>query len=103
MFYNFILEVFKSKNIINEIGQSLNTYTYDYSIRCDIQPSTKQILLKTFGSDVNSIYTVFADEDLEVGTIVKYKNDTFKINAKVDWIDYKIYSIEDCEVVFDDC
>ena len=102
MFYNFTLRIFKSKNTINEIGQSLNTYSYDRSIKCDIQPSTKHIISKTFGEDIDSIYTVFADDDLEVGTIVKYKNDVFRINAKVDWIDYKIYSIENCEVVINE-
>lgn len=103
MFYNFTLRIFKNKNTINEIGQSLNTYSYDYNIKCDIQPSTKQIISKTFGEDIDSVYTIFADEDLDVGTIVKYKNDVFRINAKVDWIDYKIYSIENCEVVINEC
>ena len=102
MFYDFILEIFKRKDSINEIGQSLNTYSYDRSIKCDIQPSTKQIISKTFGEDIDSVYTIFADDDLDVGTIVKYNNDTFRINAKVDWIDYKIYSIEDCEVVINE-
>lgn len=102
MFYDFTLEIYKEMQEINEIGQNLSSYDFDYSIMCDIQPSTEQLLYKTFGRDIESTYTVYCDENLKVGSIVKYDGNTYMINQKIDWIDYRIYSIIDCEVSTND-
>lgn len=97
MFYKFIVGVYKETQEINDIGQCLSSYTYNYDIKCDVQPSSEQLLYKTFGKDVESNLIIYCDEDIEVGTIVKFNNNFYMINNKIDWIDYRIYSIVDCE------
>ena len=82
----------------NELGQSITTYKKSNEFMCDIQPSTSQIVKKTFGKDIESIYTMFADEDLEEGSYVLFNAKTYVINSKIDWIDYKIYSLTGCDI-----
>lgn len=102
MFYDFLIQVYKETSEINKIGQHLTSYVFDYEIQCDVQPSTEQLLYKTFGKDVESTFTVFCDEDIKVGTIVKFNGKVYKINQKIDWISYRIYSIVDSEVTLND-
>lgn len=98
MFYDFILDIMKCTTIENEIGQDIKTYTIDKSIKCDIQPSNEYILKKTFGNDIESLFIVFCDANIDVGTIVKFNDSCYEINRKVDWIEYKIYSLKGCDV-----
>lgn len=98
MFYDFVIDVMKFTTIENEIGQDVKTYEIDKSINCDVQPSNQYILKKTFGDDIESLFIVFCDYDLEVGTVVKFNNNYYEINSKVDWIEYKIYSIKGSDV-----
>lgn len=93
MFYNKILSVYSETEIKNEIGQIIKSYQFLNDINCDIQPSTVNIIQKTFGQDIESLFIVFCNEDLKLGTVVKFNNIVCKINNKIDWIDYKIYSI----------
>lgn len=98
MFYDFIIDIMKFTIIENEIGQDIKTYTIDESIECDVQPSNQYILKKTFGDGIESLFIVFCDYDLKVGTVVRFSNNYYEINGKVDWVDYKIYSLKGCDV-----
>lgn len=94
MFYDFTIEVMKLEEIKNELGQRVKTPILDYSISCDVQPSTQKLIRDTFGDSIESVFTVYADEDFDIGTILKYLGRYYEINGKLDWVDYKIYSLK---------
>lgn len=94
MFYNFDLNIYNEVTTTNELYVTSTEYILDKNIKCDIQPSSQTILKKTFGELIESLYLIFADEDLELGTVVEFKGCKYRINQKVDWIDYFIYSVE---------
>ena len=98
MFYTSRIDIYKETFNKNEIGQSIKSYEFLKNIKCDIQPSTVNIIKKTFGEDIESLFTVFSNEDMSVGTVVRFNNNTYRINKKIDWIDYKVYSIIGCDV-----
>lgn len=99
MFYDFIVnKVELDDSQINEIGQTIKQYITSEKFMCDIQPSTSEIAKKTFGEDIESIYTMFCDEDLKLGTYILFNEIVYKVNSKIDWIDYKIYSLKGCDV-----
>ncbi|MDB8791950.1 hypothetical protein PN398_14605 [Romboutsia sp. 1001216sp1] len=98
MFYTSRIDIYKETFNKNEIGQSIKSYEFLKNIKCDIQPSTVNIIRKTFGEDIESLFTVFSNEDMSVGTVVRFNNNTYRINKKIDWIDYKVYSIIGCDV-----
>ena len=98
MFYDKLLSVYSETTKKNEIGQTIKSYEFLYNINCDIQPSTVNIIRKTFGEDIESHFIVFCDEDIKLGTIVKFNNNTYRIDKKIDWIDYKIYSLIGCDI-----
>ena len=98
MFYTSRIDIYKETFNKNEIGQSIKSYEFLKNIKCDIQPSTVNIIRKTFGEDIESLFTVFSNEDMSVGTVVRFNNNTYRINKKIDWIDYKVYSIIGCDI-----
>lgn len=102
MFYNFLVEIYKEVQETNEIGQCLSKYEFDYNIKCDVQPVSEQLLYKTFGKNIDTNFIIYCDENIEVGTVVKFDNNFYMINNKIDWIDYRIYSIVDYEVIAND-
>ena len=102
MFYNFLVGIYKEAQEINEIGQCLSKYEFDYNIKCAVQPVSEHLLYKTFGDNIATNFIVYCDEDIEVGTVVKFNNNFYMINNKIDWIDYRIYSIVDYEVISND-
>lgn len=98
MFYTSRIDIYKETFNKNEIGQSIKSYEFLKNIKCDIQPSTVNIIKKTFGEDIESLFTVFSNEDMSVGTVVRFNNNTYRVNKKIDWIDYKVYSVIGCDV-----
>ena len=41
---------------------------------------------------------MFCDEDLKLGNYILFNEIVYKVNSKIDWIDYKIYSLKGCDV-----
>lgn len=97
-FYDF--EIFKTTKTKskNSIGQIIESYSISTSFNCDIQPSSSDLVKKTFGEDIVCNYIVFADEELKEADIVVYNDKAFKVKKIIDWIDYKIYAIESVDV-----
>lgn len=93
MFYDFKAYLMKKSTIINELYQTVDTLIIDKIIDCDIQPSTFETVKKTFGDDTKSLFIMFSDTDINLDDIVKYNNHLCKVNKKIDWIEYKIYSL----------
>lgn len=92
MFYYFKVNVMK-KVTKEVLFQDIEEFGVDYFIDCDIQPSTSEIIKNTFGEEVESRFIVYTDGDLHEGTVIQINNELYKVNKKVDWIEYKIYSV----------
>ncbi len=93
MFYDFKVNLMKKSTITNDLFQKVDTFTIDKAIDCDIQPSTFEIIKKTFGEDTKSIFIMFCDDDINLNSIIEFDSQLYKINKKADWIEYKIYSL----------
>ncbi|MDQ0557612.1 hypothetical protein QOZ92_002747 [Paeniclostridium ghonii] len=85
----------KKSTIINDLFQKVDTFIIDKTIDCDIQPSTFEIIKKTFGEDTKSLFIIFCDEDINLNSIIEFNSQLYKVDKKVDWIEYKIYSLVD--------
>lgn len=93
MFYDFKVNLMKKSTITNDLFQKVDTFIIDKAIDCDIQPSTFEIIKKTFGGDINSTFIMFCDDDINLNSIIEFNSQLYKINKKLDWIEYKIYSL----------
>ncbi|WP_195954410.1 phage collar protein [Clostridium tertium] len=82
----------------NKIGQFIEGYKKDKSIQCNIQPMDEKAIKYTWGEDIKASYQLFSDEDIPVNNILVYDNKTYKIEKKIDWIDYKIYALLEVDV-----
>jgi hypothetical protein len=92
MFYDKEIEIFAkgetTKNIYGGtvIGQSI----YIKTILGDVQPYSKELLVKEYGYDIQVSNRVFIDLDSLVteGKILKYKNVDYEIKKIIEWDDY---------------
>lgn len=98
MFYDYIIYKTIKTTTKNEIRQDISTYVKGEAVECDIQPSSADLMRKTFGEDIIANYLVFADELLGVNEILVFDNKSYKIKKLIDWIDYRIYAIESVDI-----
>ena len=70
------------------------------TIKCDVQPITRQLANKEYGLDEDVDYTIFCDPHDSLGTsiIIKYNDKNYKIKEVVKWDDYWILIVGDTDV-----
>lgn len=61
-------------------------------IKCNVQPSSREMTYGEYGFYIEAEYKVFcyADMDIKEGSTVIYKGAEYKITKLVDWNDYYI-------------
>lgn len=82
----------------NKIGQLVEGYKSDKAIQCNIHPVDEKSIKYVFGEDIKSSLQMFSDENILVNNILVYDNKTYKIEKKINWIDYKIYALLEVDV-----
>ena len=87
-----------TKTTTKNLGREITYYTISTPIQCDIQPIEESTKTKTWGNDIESMWQVFCDEDMNVGDIIIYNNKSYSIEKKIDWISYKIYAIKGVDI-----
>jgi hypothetical protein len=57
----------------------------------DIQPYSTELLLKDYGYDIEVSSRIFdeIDEDIEIGTILQYKDEQYEVRKIINWDDYR--------------
>lgn len=75
-------------------GYSVETLNYIKDIECDIQPYSKELLLKSYGYDIqcNKRILCEADSDIDTDTIFTYKDidgntKYYQIQKIINWDD----------------
>lgn len=97
-FYDKKLYLTIETKVKNKIGQLIEVYKKDKVFNGDIQPIDEKALKYTWGEDIKSSYQLFSDEDILVNNILVYDNKAYKIEKRIDWIDYKIYALLEADV-----
>lgn len=94
MFYDYEITKLIEKTVIDEelFIESVKL-TDDYTFMADVQPSNQNVEKSTFGEIKNIEFIIFADADIELGDKVRYNNKVYRIENKIDWLDYKIYGV----------
>lgn len=71
--------------------------------KCDIQPITEQSIRYIWGEEIKSKLQMYCNENLLIYDILVNDNKTYKIEAKKDWKEYKIYALleTDLEVFYE--
>lgn len=101
MFYDYKLSKVIETITVDEIGENIKTYLKDKPFEGDIQPVDEATRVRTWGKDVVGTLTLYADESLNVGDIVHYKK-PYRIEKTIDWVDYKMYLLEEVKVIISD-
>lgn len=97
MFYDFTIYKVVKTTVINEIGQTKETYKKDKAFIGDIQPIDEHTRVKTWGSDTIGTFTLYSNESLMCGDMVYY-NKPYEVEKVIDWIEYKMYSLKESKV-----
>ncbi|WP_066892942.1 hypothetical protein [Clostridium nigeriense] len=97
-FYDKELYLTIKTKVKNKIGQLIEVYKKNKVFYGDIQPIDEKALKYTWGEDVKSNLQLFTDENILVNNILVYDNKAYKIEKKINWIDYKIYALLEVDV-----
>lgn len=94
MFYDFEITKLIEKTVIDEelFIESVEL-TDDYTFMADVQPSNQRVEQSTFGEVKNIEFIIFADADIELGDKVRFNNKIYRIENKIDWLNYKVYGV----------
>ena len=92
MFYDKIIKLYKKKDgyFNNKKIWIEGDLEYQRDIESDVQPYSKQLLLKEYGYSIECQKRVFCDPDIkiEMFDVVKYLDDFYKIVKIVEWEEY---------------
>ena len=97
-FYNKEVYTITKTKVKNDLGQIIEIYNKSKSFKADIQPMTEKTMYTTWGRDLESTLEMYTDIALKVDDIVLYNNETYVIAARVNWDDYSIYALKDCDI-----
>lgn len=99
-FKNATLELLKEIKVKNDMGQIVKSYKKTgEGYRVNIQPIEQKAYKYTWGEDIKSTLQVYSDIDLKVNGIISINSKCYKVEKKIDWIDYKIYAILETDVI----
>lgn len=97
-FKNAIMTTVKEVKVKDDMGQIVKSYVTGDSCRVNVQPIEQKSYKYTWGEDIKSTLQVYSDIDLKVNDIISINSKCYKVEKKIDWIDYKIYAILETDV-----
>lgn len=97
-FYNKEVYTITKTKVKNDLGQLVESYSKDKSFKADIQPLTEKSMTRTWGRNLEATLEMYTDIALKVDDIVLYNNETYVIEARVNWDSYSIYALNDCDI-----
>ena len=70
--------------------------TFIRNIECDMQPYSAELLLKTYGYNIEVNKRFFIDDitDIKIGTILKFGNDKHEVKKIIEWDYYEVMTLE---------
>ena len=97
-FYNKEVYIITKTKVKNDLGQIIENYNKSKSFKADIQPMTEKSMTRTWGRNLEATLEMYTDIALKVDDIVLYNNETYVIEARVNWDSYSIYALKDCDI-----
>lgn len=81
----------KEEGSQNEYGAWVDgNYKFIKSKFVDIQPYSTELLLKDYGYNIEVTKRIFdeVDDDIKIGTILRYKDEKYEVRKIIPWNDY---------------
>lgn len=99
MFYDFKLYLTRKEESKNELGQLITLYKKS-SLFCtgDIQPLSRALIDKEWGKDIDGSCNFFSSAFLNLNDVLIYDNKAYKIVESKDWIDYRVYLLQEVDL-----
>ena len=82
----------------NDLGQLVESHSKGKLFKADIQPMTEKDMQRTWGRELESTLEMYTDIALKVDDVVLYNDETYVIEARVNWDDYSIYALKECDI-----
>ncbi len=82
----------------NDLGQLVESHSKGKLFKADIQPMTEKAMQRTWGRELESTLEMYTDIALKVDDVVLYNDETYVIEARVNWDDYSIYALKECDI-----
>lgn len=97
-FYNKEVYTTIKTKVKNDLGQLVESHSKGKLFKADIQPMTEKAMQRTWGRELESTLEMYTDIALKVDDVVLYNDETYVIEARVNWDDYSIYALKECDI-----
>lgn len=77
-------------------------YCKDKEFKVNIQPITEKAIKTVWGSEIKAKWQMITDKSLKVNDIVIFKDNSYKIEDKKEWLTSTVYALTESEVIIHD-
>lgn len=82
--------------------QIKKTYYKDKEFKVNMQPITEKAIKTVWGSKIKAKWQMITDKSLKVNDIVIYKNTSYRIEDKKEWLTSTVYALIESDVIIHD-
>lgn len=77
-------------------------YCKDKELKVNIQPITEKAIKTVWGTEIKAKWEMRSDKYLNVDDIVIYKNISYRIEDKKEWLTSTVYALIESDVIIHD-
>ncbi|MFR1316345.1 MAG: hypothetical protein ACLSBN_11735 [Clostridium perfringens] len=82
--------------------QIKKVYCKDKELKVNIQPITEKAIKTVWGTEIKAKWEMRSDKSLNVDDIVIYKNTSYRIEDKKEWLISTVYALIESDVIIHD-
>ncbi len=77
-------------------------YCKDKELKVNIQPITEKAIKTVWGTEIKAKWEMRSDKSLNIDDIVIYKNTSYRIEDKKEWLTSTVYALIESDVIIHD-
>ena len=82
--------------------QTKKIYLRNEEIKENIQPITEKAIKTVWGSEIKAKWQMLSDKSLKVDDVVIFKNISYRIEDKKEWLTSTVYALIESDVIIHD-
>ena len=82
--------------------QTKKIYLRNKEIKVNIQPITEKAIKTVWGSEIKAKWQMLSDKSLKVDDVVIFKNISYRIEDKKEWLTSTVYALIESDVIIHD-
>ena len=97
MYNNFSVDIWNMGPSTKEGGITIpGVLAFVRTIQCDIQPYSAELLLRSYGYNIEVTKRFFIDDifDIKIGTILMFGTEKHEVKKVIEWSYFEVFTLE---------